>query len=712
MEKDQQTMTGAISKKPVRELYGVGPSKEKLLARLDIRTVGDLLNHFPTRYENRGDIVTLAEAVLLNRSQGIDRKRAVVLTVTTKPRLEFPKKGLDLVKFKAQDESGTCEITLFNQRYRVSEFPVGSVFRFWGVVNAFGKTYTLSSPEFEPVLPGRELISFLPVYPLTAGLTQAYLRQLVSRVLRDALKCEDPLPETVRTAYGLCDLSTAVRQIHLPQSEQEIEQARKRLSFEELFYYALGVSMTRSMRLSEKAPLCQRKDLSSLTDLLPYHLTNGQTRAIKEIMDDMNSTVPMNRILVGDVGCGKTICAIAAIWLAVQNGMQAALMAPTEILAKQHYRDVSATLKQLGCRCALLTGSTKASEKKQIYEALQTDDPSRRLHVVIGTQALLSEQVEFAAPGLVVTDEQHRFGVKQRAVLASKNEHFHLLVMSATPIPRSLALILYGDLSISKINEMPPGRQRVETFVVNDSYHDRLVEFIKKTVSEGGQAYVVCPAVEESDEEDEDALRLKSVSEYTQRLAQELPGIRVDFVHGKMKNQDKEAVMESFSSGSTQVLVATTVIEVGVNVPNASLMIVENAERFGLSQLHQLRGRVGRGTRKSYCVLVSESADKKGSTAYQRLESMRTQYDGFAIAEQDLKIRGPGDFLDLTGSGTIRQSGESLFKMVSLSHDTKMLEQVRQAADVLLTEDPDLSDYPVLKRLVTKLFFIQRDTMN
>ena len=706
--------------RPIRDLFGVGPAKEKQLAKLGVNTIKELLYLFPRRYENRGDIVTLADAYMLNQSTGVDSKRAVILTVIEAPKLEFIRKGLDLFKFKARDDSGVCEITLFNQRYRMASFPVGSVFRFWGVVSSFRETFTMTSPDFEPAMNVEKLESFLSIYPLVSGLSQPFMRTICKRALEyaDEVLGEDPLPESIREEYGLCPLDKAIRQIHWPHREEEIQSAQYRLSFDELLYYMLGVSMTRQLRRKETAPVCGRADLSALTDLLPYHLTNGQASAVRDVIRDMNSAVPMNRILVGDVGCGKTICAIAAIWVAVQNGRQAALMAPTEILAKQHFRDVSDILEKLGCRCALLTGSTTAAQKKQIYERLSSSDPARRLHVVIGTQALLSEQVEFASPGLVVTDEQHRFGVRQRAVLASKNEHFHLLVMSATPIPRSLALILYGDLAISKIDEMPPGRQRVDTYVVDDSYHQRVINFILKNVQSGGQVYVVCPAVESDGEGNDIDLvetggnQLKSVKEYSKQLAGELQGVSVAYVHGKMKNAEKEKVMDDFSSGKTQVLVSTTVIEVGVNVPNASLMIVENAERFGLSQLHQLRGRVGRGSRKSYCLLVSNASRKKGSTAYQRLESMRTKYDGFAIAEEDLKLRGPGDFLSLSGSGNIRQSGNSAFKASAFTTDAGLLTKVREISEKILTQSETLEAYPTLKSNVESLFYIQRDTIN
>ncbi len=460
---------------------------------------------------------------------------------------------------------------------------------------------------------------------------------------------------------------------------------------------------------------------------LPYALTGAQQRAIHDIRADMSSELAMNRILVGDVGCGKTVCAAAAMFIAIRSGRQAALMAPTAILASQHAADLIPFFRRLGIRGALLLGSTSAAQKRKIYHAMSSPDPDTRLDFVIGTQALLSEGVAFAVPGLVITDEQHRFGVNQRATLSEKNRHAHLLVMSATPIPRTLALVMYGDLDVSKIDEMPPGRQRVDTYVVDESYRARLDAFIRKNVAAGGQVYVVCPAVEQDVGEEgsgeavdpDDGLvplnadfghgpdsillpaaparPLKAAVQYAEELAARLPGLTVAFIHGKMKNAEKERIMQSFSAGKIQVLVSTTVIEVGVNVPNACLMLVENAERFGLSQLHQLRGRVGRGSRKSYCVLVREGG---GETARARLEVMRTTYDGYRIAEQDLAQRGPGDFLAPGAGGDIRQSGGFRLRVAEGWPDADLMDHAFNEARSLLDADPDLSRHPLLYEAV------------
>ncbi|MBQ1982768.1 MAG: DEAD/DEAH box helicase, partial [Clostridia bacterium] len=433
---------------------------------------------------------------------------------------------------------------------------------------------------------------------------------------------------------------------------------------------------------------------------------------------------------VGDVGCGKTVCAAAAMYIAVKAGRQAALMAPTSILATQHAADLLPLFEKLGIRGALLTGHTPAAQKKKIYAALAAEDPAKRLDVVIGTQALLSEGVTFAAPGLVVTDEQHRFGVNQRATLSEKNANAHLLVMSATPIPRTLALVMYGDLEVSRIDEMPPGRQRVDTFVVDESYRARLDAFIRKNVDAGGQVYVVCPAVEEAESDEDTALipisadfggeqtamamvkrepdlPMKAAVQYAAELQERLPDLTVAFVHGKMKPAEKDKVMTAFAAGEIQVLVSTTVIEVGVNVPNACLMLVENAERFGLSQLHQLRGRVGRGTKKSYCVLIRNGG---GETAKARLEVMRTTYDGYAIAEKDLAQRGPGDFLAPADGAGIRQSGG--FRLAENCSDTELMNHAFQHAREMLTDDPELGGYPELRRTVEQMYARSGNILN
>ena len=491
--------------------------------------------------------------------------------------------------------------------------------------------------------------------------------------------------------------------------------------FDELITFALGVRLSGAKQQSNPAPPCKNTNLSPFLAALPYSLTEAQRRVVSAIAQDMSRDVAMNRIIVGDVGCGKTVCAAAAIYLAVKNGRQAALMAPTEILATQHYKDLSALLGGLGIRCELLTGSLSVAKKKRIQLSVSLGD----IDVLIGTQALLSDGVELLRNGLVVADEQHRFGVDQRATLSRKNEGAHMLVMSATPIPRTLALVTYGNLDVSRIDQLPPGRQRVDTFVVDESYRTRLNGFIQKQVELGGQVYIVCPAVEEQIAEEADLMLndidgngeiktappLKSAVGFAEELTRVFPTLRIDFLHGKMKPKEKDEVMSRFSQGYVDILVSTTVIEVGVNVPSACLMIVENAERFGLSQLHQLRGRVGRGSRKSYCVLVSESINVDGR-AKERLMTMKSCYDGFAIAEKDLLMRGPGDFLKGTGDGSVRQSGGVRFRLAELCDDAELLKTAMAEAEGLLNASPDLSAYPALAGEVERMFTLQEGTIN
>ncbi len=706
----------------VKNLKGVGPAKATAYEKLGIRTTKDLLYHFPRSYENRGDICTLADAPE-------DARCALVLTVGTEPRSARIRGRMTLLKFRAYDESGTCEITFFNQDYLKHRFLLGSTFRFWGKVQKTGKnkkTYKMLSPESEEWREDQPLPDLSPVYRLSEGLSPKLIGQNMEEVLASTATMTDPLPDRIRQERRLATLGFALRNIHNPKDYMSLAAAKKRLIFDEFFTFALGLALTREKgKEGDGAPACTAADLAPLTALLPYELTGAQQRAISEIRADMMRTAPMSRIVVGDVGCGKTVCAAAAMLFAVQSGRQAALMAPTEILARQHFEDLSPIFHSLGIRAELLIGATTAAKKRKIKEELLAEDPAKRLPIVIGTQALLSDGVGFAAPGLIVTDEQHRFGVNQRAVLSEKNKSAHVLVMSATPIPRSLALALYGDLSLSRIDEMPKGRQRVDTFAVDESYRQRMNAFIEKTCAEGGQVYVVCPAVEERDAEPDELLLseigeeaplerapLKAAVQYAEELKAALPALSIGIVHGKMKSKEKEAIMQSFAAGEVQVLVSTTVIEVGVNVPNASLMIVENAERFGLSQLHQLRGRVGRGTRKSYCILMSATSLAGDSTAARRLSTMKTTYDGFEIAEKDLALRGPGDFLSGATDSSIRQSGGVKFRLAALCDDTGLLTAAFADAKALIAEDPALAAYPALRASVDAAFTLSPETIS
>ena len=707
---------GITRNSPVTVLDGVGKTRAAYYARIGILTLGDLLLHYPRAYENRGDVVLLADARL-------DGKSAMILTVASDARVVRMRSHKSFLKFRAFDESGSCEITYFNQDYLKSQFQVGTVFRFFGKVERIGKRYTMSSPVAEPWTPSVPLPSLCAVYRMTEGLTPKQIAKDVAAAIELlAASIEDPLPQDVLQKRSLCTLSYALRNIHKPETPETLMIARRRLVYDEFFCFSIGAAMSQRREKSMQAPACQDGDISPLLATLPYELTGAQKRTVAEIANDMAKNTPMSRIVVGDVGCGKTVCAAAAMLIAVKNGRQAALMAPTEILARQHYADLAPVFEGMGISCDLLVGATTAAEKRRIKAALSNEDASKRLQVVIGTHALLSDGVEFAAPGLVVTDEQHRFGARQRAKLAEKNTNAHLLVMSATPIPRSLALVLYGELDISRIDEMPVGRQKVDTFVVDETYRARLNAFIQKQVDEGGQVYVVCPAVEEQEKEpDEVTLSdldeiflsreekppLKAAVTFAGELQKALPDVRVAFLHGKMKSREKDAVMQEFAQGNIHVLVSTTVIEVGVNVPNAALMIVENAERFGLSQLHQLRGRVGRGTRKSHCILVMGGDGAVSRTSRERLEVMRTTYDGYRIAEQDLAQRGPGDFLATAEGGIVRQSGGLSFRLADAGEDISVLTEAAADARELLARDPELVENPLLREHVKGLFSIE-----
>lgn len=697
------------SSAPITSLSGVGHARAEAYARMGVETLEDLLYHIPRAYENRGDIKKLTDVCHGNG------KTALVLTVATEPRCARLPRRLSLLKFRAYDESAAAEITFFNQDYLRGKFVLGSTWRFYGIVEVHGKgsRYRMASPAYEPWEKGR-LPDFTAVYPLSDGLTQKQLAQNVAEAMRlCANSLIDPLPEDIRCRMGLPTLGFALHAIHLPDSYASLAAAKRRLIFDELFYFSIGLARRQKHEREHGAPICAKQNITPLLRLLPYELTGAQKRTITEIAADMKRDIPMERIVVGDVGCGKTVVAAAAMLIAVMSGHQAALMAPTEILARQHYDELSPMFAKLGIHTSLLIGSSTASEKRKIRDSLVNPSAELRTDIVIGTHALISDGVKFASLALAVTDEQHRFGVAQRAALADGGTHVHVLAMSATPIPRSLALTLYGDLDVSKIDELPPGRQKVDTFAVNESYRERINAFMEKTVSAGGQVYIVCPSIEESEDAggevgiediEDDGFEvkppLKAATVYAESLREALPTLKIALVHGKMKPTEKDEVMRAFAAGESDVLVSTTVIEVGVNVPNASLMIVENAERFGLSQLHQLRGRVGRGTRRSYCILVSDS---RSENARRRLSVLTKTQNGFDIAEEDLALRGPGDFFGKRGEG-VRQSGGVRFRFADLCGDAGLLAAATEEAAKLLETDPELREHPLLRAETEKMF--------
>ena len=696
----------------VLELNGIGKSRAEKLEKLGIRTLRDLIYYFPRAYENRGDVRTLG-------MYDTDMPHSYVLTVASEVHSVMVKKGMTLSKFRAFDDSGSCEVVFFNSPFVKDVFHVGSTFRFYGKTS-FSKTrrLMLTAPKYEPVIDGIELDEYTPIYSLTDGISSKMLEKHIKSAIDDLLPLiEDPIPEDIRLKYELPTLSYAIRNIHFPKDNDAIHRASRRLAFDEMLYFALGISITGQKReLTEGVPF-SKCSLDKFVGLLPYELTGAQKNAINDVYKDTvlkrvdGKTPAMARILIGDVGSGKTVCAAAAMYIAYCSGYQSAIMVPTEILAHQHYEDLRDLLGALGMNVKLLTGSTTASSKKKIYAELESGE----IDVVVGTHALLSDKVAFNKLGLIVTDEQHRFGVAQRAVLKEKESKAHMLVMSATPIPRTLALALYGDLDISKIDELPKGRQPIDTFVVDEEYRTRLNSFITKQVSLGGQCYVVCPAIEENDEFENEyildnglvssnSLNLKNVVQFTEELKHSLPNLRIGAMHGKMKANEKEEIISAFSDGKIDALVSTTVIEVGVNVPNASLMIIENAERFGLSQLHQLRGRVGRGSRKSYCVLVSNS---KYENAKERLNVMKSTNDGFEIADKDLLLRGPGDFFSSKTDNNLRQSGGFEFKMASICNDGDLFNNAFSAAKDILGSDPELSmaHHVLLKDEITAFIY-------
>ena len=675
----------------VRYVKGVGEARAKSLAKLGITDLKSLLAYFPRAYEDRRDVRRIAELQPGERA-------CVTAMVAGTPKLSRIRKGLELVKLRVVDESAVLELTYFNQPYLKNTFRMGESYTFYGTVEGTLLRRQMTNPVFERE--GHHAVTgcIVPVYPLTAGVGQSLLHRAVRQGLDEAAdQLPELLPAELRAQHGLCDVRFAYENIHFPTDDAALTAARRRLAFEELYFLTLGLRLLRARRAEVRGRTCTDVDITPFLDALPFALTNAQRRAVDDILRDLCGVRPMNRLVQGDVGSGKTMVAAAAVYCAAKNGLQSALMAPTEILAEQHYRTLAPLLEGLGIRCALLTASTKAKTRRSILEQLAAGE----IDFAIGTHALLSPDVSYRDLGLVVTDEQHRFGVNQRAALGAKGEAPHLLVMSATPIPRTLALMIYGDLDVSVIDELPPGRRSIETYAVPSSYHERICAFVEKQIAGGRQAYIVCPMVEENGELPDER---KAVTAYAEKLQKEsFPNRTVRFLHGKMKPREKESVMRAFAAGEIDVLVSTTVVEVGVDVPNAAVMIVENAECFGLSQLHQLRGRVGRGPWQSYCILVS---DNRGEDNKTRLDAMRRTQSGFELAEEDLKLRGPGDFFGA------RQHGLPTLRVADFTCDMALLYEAQGAAEALLASDPTLAEHPALYARVQELFDLNADAMN
>ncbi len=668
-------------KSDIKYVKGVGPTRAEAFYKLSVPSVGALLRYYPRAYEDWSQIVPIRD-LQAGENACI---RATVCHTPTKIRIPG---GTLLFKTTVTDGAGLLNLTFFNNKYIQNQLKEGEEYLFFGkpAQNRYG-ALEMASPLFQKPQSAHRI---RPIYPATAQLNSKTIERCVQNAL-DALETEIPdfLPREIREKNGLCTLDTAIRHIHFPPDEESLAAARKRLIFDELFLLQLGLLQMKSRTQTLSTDCVLKTDYTGeFAARLPFSFTGAQSRAVGEAMRDMQSGEPMNRLLQGDVGSGKTAVAAALIYSAAKNGFQSAMMAPTEVLAEQHYRTFRNFFAGTGIEVVLLTGSVSAAEKRAVKAKLKSGEAA----LAVGTHALIQEDVDFARLGLCITDEQHRFGVAQRASLAAKGDNPHILVMSATPIPRTLGLILYGDLNVSVLDELPPGRQTVDTYRVGTSYRPRIYKFIEKHIAAGLQAYIVCPLVEEGE------LDLAPAEEYCKRLQN---GVfhhrRVGLLHGKMKPKEKDKIMRAFSAGEIDILVSTVVVEVGVDVPNAAVMVIENAERFGLSQLHQLRGRVGRGTAKSTCILVS---DAQNDEAKARFDILCETNDGFKIADADLKLRGPGDFFGK------RQHGLPTLRLADILRDTELLLTVQREAVEFLKTDAALEnpEHAAIKRQLDKMF--------
>lgn len=665
----------------IKYLKGVGERRAAMLSRLGVSDVNALVRLYPRVYEDWSRIKSINEAQ-------IGEICCIKGIVGSPVRKNLIRKGLTLYKTEITDGSGIMGITIFNSRFAAEKLTEGDEFLFFGRVGGNLYRKEMNSPEIEPA-EGADRIR--PIYPQTHGLNSKIIEKLVRTALtecRDELV--DPIPPWLREKYCLMNLPDSLWNIHFPKSPDYLEEARRRLIFEELLILQLGLEKMRSQTQKNAGAIIERDFSNEYFSHLPFSPTGAQRRAVKEAMRDMMSGRQMNRLLQGDVGSGKTAVAAALVYSTAKNSMQSALMAPTEVLAEQHYKTFLKLFDGCSINVELLTGSDTAAQKRRKKEALKAGE----IDLLIGTHAIIQSDVEFKSLALVITDEQHRFGVEQRNALGEKGENPHLYVMSATPIPRTLALIIYGELDISILDELPPGRQKIETYAVTSELRQRAYNYVKKHLDAGRQGYIICPLVDEGESDTE----LASAVKYADELQRgDFRGYTVGLMHGKMKSVDKKKVMESFSNGETQLLVSTTVIEVGVDVPNAVIMVIENAERFGLSQLHQLRGRIGRGQYKSTCILIT---DAKNDTAQRRMKVMETTTDGFKIADEDLKLRGPGEFF---GS---RQHGLPEMKIADMLEDRSTLEETQRAAKEIMARDPELSspESTALKNEIQRLF--------
>lgn len=688
-------MFGVINES-IQYVKGIGPKKAEKLNKLGIYTIKDLLYYFPRQFEDRSIIKKIAQLE--------DEEKVTVKALITNIESYTPKKGMTITRIDVKDDTGFAKLTFFNKEYIKNTFRVGDSILAFGKVKKNGRFVELNSCELEYLSASPKNIGKLvPVYPLSYGVTNKDIMNTVRMVFENKdIKIPEYMPEYLLKKYRLCGIEYAIKNIHFPKDKESLKIALYRLIFEELLVLQLGLFMYKGGSSDEKGILFKRNQrLDEVLKSLPFSLTRAQNRALNEIIDDMCSEKVMNRLVQGDVGSGKTVVALLALAECVFNGYQGALMAPTEILAQQHYESFTETFEDIGINVELLTGSVTKKQKEGILQRAKDGE----IDILIGTHALIEDNVEFKNIGLVITDEQHRFGVRQRGKLSSKGESPNILVMTATPIPRTLALILYGDLDISIIDELPPGRQPIETIAVEKKKRYKVYNsLVRREVDKGRQVYIVCPLVEESE-----SLDITSATETAEEIKRDFfPDLRVGLLHGKMKPSEKDAIMTAFKNHELDILVSTTVIEVGVNVPNSTLMIIENAERFGLAQLHQLRGRVGRGKHQSYCVLIYGS---NSEVCRKRMGIMEETNDGFKISEKDLEIRGPGEFF-----GTM-QHGVPELKVANLFKHMKILKTVQQEARIIIGEDPtlDFKEYRGLKREIESKFKdkIEKDiTMN
>lgn len=652
----------------VRAIKGVGEKAQKLYEKLKIYTIEDLLAHYPREYDAYDDIVPIGNVKAGNVF-------AVRGTLAGKPRM-YQTRSLKVIQMTLRDGTGELTLTWFNMPFIASRFHQGTRYILRGKVEKRGLGLTMVHPQ---VLTEQEFYNRLhvmqPIYGLTAGITNQAITKAMKTSLAETRLNEDYIPLELRKKYGLVDEKTAIRDIHFPKGRESVIAARKRLVFDEFFLFMLAMNQLKKKKDVRKSNYQMQKEeaVSSFLDKLPYQLTDAQMRTYQELKTDLMSGKVTNRLIQGDVGSGKTILAVMALLMTVDNGYQGAMMVPTEVLAQQHYETMQELLGPYGIHITLLVGSMKASQKKEAYQQIMEHETD----IIIGTHALIQEKVVYSDLALVITDEQHRFGVRQREQFSEKGKEPHMIVMSATPIPRTLAIILYGDLDISVIDELPAERLPIKNCVVGEGYRPTAYHFMEKQVAEGRQVYIICPMVEESE-----AIEAENVLDYTDRLQKIMPpAIRIAYLHGKMRPAEKSDIMERFAAGEIDILISTTVVEVGINVPNATVMMIENAERFGLAQLHQLRGRVGRGSHQSYCIFISGNESKD---TMERLSILAESNDGFYIANEDLKLRGPGDLFGL------RQSGDLQFKLADIYQDAPILHDANEAAATFDKEEVKL----------------------